>query len=481
MAFKDLPIQKKLLRGIILICAMVLVVVCTTFLTYEFIKFKQATAEKVSTIGKIISVNSTASLAFDNVKDAREVLASLKAEPHILAAALYNKDGSLFAYYPDTLDAKAFPLKPGTAGYTYAAMYLEGIHPVVQAEKPLGVLYIKSDLKDMYDRFMVYGIITILVVAASFFLSYLLSTILQKNITTPVLTLAETAKTVSVQKDYSVRAVKAGGDEIGLLTDAFNQMLSQIEEQNEALQEFNLNLEQKVNERTLELEAANKEMEAFSYSVSHDMRAPVRAINGFANLLNKTSDKLDAEGKELLDTIINEAQRMGQLIDDLLGFSRLGKKDIQKTRTDMTALAKEVVQETVKLDEANKKAAIVVKDLPFVNCDPALVRQVFINLVSNAIKFSSIKEKPEIEIGFREGEGETIYYVKDNGAGFDMKYYDKLFGIFQRLHSSEEFGGTGIGLAIVKRIIVKHGGKVWAEGKVNEGATFYFSLPSENT
>ncbi|MCE9540183.1 MAG: PAS domain-containing protein, partial [Bacteroidetes bacterium] len=231
--------------------------------------------------------------------------------------------------------------------------------------------------------------------------------------------------------------------------------------------------------KTIEqLDLSVKEMESFSYSVSHDLRSPVRAINSFTNLLKKNyNDKFDEKGKDLLNIITSEALRMGQLIDDLLAFSRLGKKEIQKLTIDMNLLVKEVVDEVLKLAEEKYKAKIKIMDLPPANGDIALIRQVFVNLISNALKFSNLKAEPLVEIGSKSENNEIIYYIKDNGAGFDMKFYDKLFGVFQRLHSAEDFKGTGIGLAIAKRIITSHGGRIWAEGKVNEGATFYFSLP----
>ncbi|HET6243452.1 MAG: PAS domain S-box protein [Bacteroidetes bacterium] len=226
------------------------------------------------------------------------------------------------------------------------------------------------------------------------------------------------------------------------------------------------------------MENANKELEAFSYSVSHDLRAPIRGINAFTRIIQeKYKDKFDEEGKELLQIIVDEAVRMGKLIDDLLAFSRLGRKDLEKSNVDMTALAKEALDEILKLSQGKYTAKITVKDLALARCDSTLIRQVWINLITNALKYSFPKPNPVIEIGSYRKDEETVYYIKDNGVGFDMKYYGKLFGVFQRLHSQEEFEGTGIGLAIVKKIISRHGGKVWAEGELHKGAGFYFSLP----
>lgn len=240
-----------------------------------------------------------------------------------------------------------------------------------------------------------------------------------------------------------------------------------------AIQVLNENLKK----RTVQLEETNKELEAFSYSVSHDLRAPLRAIDGFSRiLLEDQADKLDQDGCRALEVVRKNAQNMGQLIDDLLAFSRLGRKAIEPTTIDVTDLAKSVFNELVPSDSEHH-AQLKVGNVPPATGDRILLRQVFANLLSNAAKYSRFKEHPLIEVGGRIENGNNLYYVKDNGAGFDMRYANKLFGVFQRLHGPEEFEGTGVGLAIVQRIIHRHQGRVWAEGKVNEGATFYFTLP----
>ena len=234
--------------------------------------------------------------------------------------------------------------------------------------------------------------------------------------------------------------------------------------------------EKRKTELLIELETANKEMESFTYSVSHDLRTPLRTVNGFTKILEKDyADKMDADGRRLMTTIISEAVRMGKLIDDLLAFSRLGKKELQKTIVNINAMVKSIVKELPEVEVKSKK--VIVGDLLPCNGDRALLYQVFSNLISNALKYSAVKNNPVIEVGSYEKGKENVYFVKDNGVGFDMQYYDKLFHVFQRLHGITEFEGTGVGLAIVSRIVARHGGKVWADAKVNEGATFYFSLP----
>ena len=238
-------------------------------------------------------------------------------------------------------------------------------------------------------------------------------------------------------------------------------------------------LDQELKYQIMQLEAANKELEAFSYSVSHDLRAPLRAIDGFSRvMLEDYIGKLDDEGKRYLNIIRSNTQKMGQLIDDLLVFSRLGRQEIRISGIDMGKLAK-AVSEELKLAVPGRKLKFAINTLIPAQGDQAMIRQVFVNLLSNAVKFTKPKERALIEVDGRSEGNENVYTVKDNGVGFDMQYVNKLFGVFQRLHSSEEFEGTGVGLAIVQRIIHRHGGRVWAEGKVGEGAIFYFSLPAK--
>lgn len=249
-----------------------------------------------------------------------------------------------------------------------------------------------------------------------------------------------------------------------------------IKEEQEKLKKLNTTLEEKVLERTSQLETINRELEAFSYSVSHDLRAPLRAINGYAEMLNEDyGNKLNEDGVRIIKNITHYAVNMGNLIDELLSFSRLGKKELQKISVNMNDLVEGVIISLNKTVDHHAK--IHIGPMPAVTADYSLIYQVVFNLLSNAIKYSSKKENPMIEISAEEKATEYVFSIKDNGVGFDMKYADKLFKVFQRLHDAEEFEGSGIGLAIVLRLVTKHGGQVWAEAKLNEGAKFYFSLP----
>jgi len=274
--------------------------------------------------------------------------------------------------------------------------------------------------------------------------------------------------------------------ELHLLAETFNSMAdaqarrqAEVERANAEMVSLNAQLEQRVLERTAELTALNKELEAFSYSVSHDLRAPLRHIDGFSQMLKKhAAGVLDDKGKRHLDVISEAAKKMGVLIDELLIFSRTGRKEMTRNQVRTANLVASVIADMAP-ELTSRSIEWKIAELPDVHGDESMLRQVWINLIANAVKYTRTRARAVIEIGGRN-DGEQTFYVRDNGVGFDMAYADKLFGVFQRLHRESEFEGTGIGLANVRRVITRHGGRVWAESKIEEGATFYFSMPNRD-
>ncbi len=288
--------------------------------------------------------------------------------------------------------------------------------------------------------------------------------------------------TINAYNEEHLSLLNGASNQVGIAIEnarLYDQLQKELAERQRAeneVRELNAQLEQRVQQRTQELQTANQELESFTYTVSHDLRSPLRGINGYSRILAEDyASQLPAEAQKYLQRISGSAIRMGMLIDDLLTFSRLGKQPIRASTVDLAALVSDVVNEQIDGPLRNK-TNVSIGPLPIIKGDPALLKQVFVNLVANALKYSGHKQQIEIEIGCLQQGNEWIISVRDNGAGFDMTHYNKLFGVFQRLHNPEEFEGTGVGLAIVKRIIEKHGGRIWAQGEVGKGAIFYLAL-----
>ncbi|MBL9216251.1 MAG: HAMP domain-containing protein [Opitutaceae bacterium] len=471
-SLRDVPIRRKLMGALLLTSVTVMLLMRGSFFTYEYLNFRSNTARQLGVMGRMIAANSTAALAFENEPDAREILSALRVEPQVTAAALYTADGRLFTSFAAPDRASPLPASPGETGFRFTGARLAGFQPVLNDQRRLGTLYLEYDTGPVMRTWLRDSVtIALAVMGVVLVVAYLLARALQRQISAPIVDLARTAQAVSERGDYSVRALPAGGGEIRQLTDAFNQMLTQIEA-------LNRELERRVAARTAELEIANKELEAFSYSVSHDLRAPLRHIDGFAGLLVKADgERVSERGRKYLATIASSARQMGTLIDDLLVFSRMGRSEMTFRDVDLRQLVDEEIR-TLQAQNPDRRIRWDIGPLPVVPGDRPMLRQVLVNLLANAVKYTGPRDPAEISVGARpDGAGKVVVHVRDNGVGFDMQYADKLFGVFQRLHRAEEFEGTGIGLANVRRIVSRHGGETWAEAAVGAGATFFFSLP----
>jgi PAS domain S-box-containing protein len=626
MSLRDLPIKTKLKAVMVMASAASLILASGAFVAYEVITARQKAVDEISTLADLVGANLSAALVFDNVQDAEQSLATLHSSPQILRAAVY-KDNSLFAQYERPSEGGSrFPKTPAMDGWTFAGNRLVVIKPIELPSGRVGTIYLESDLERLRTQLYSYGIIGVIVLGLSLATSLVVASVLQRNISKPILDLAETTRHIAERHDYSIRVQSDSRDELGILATAFDDMISEIHQHsrrlqraNEDLQEevrvrtkaeaalresevrfrelaesmpqivwstdrtgrvdyfnhqwlkftgihdglgdgwyravhprdlpdvhelwqqgiqngstfvaeyrlrrsdgeyrwhlsrgtpirdaagevtkwfgttteihdlkqaeadirrLNEELEQRVLQRTAQLEAANKELEAFSYSVSHDLRAPLRAISAFSGMLkDDAASKLTNTELGYLDTIMKSVNDMGALVDGLLNFSRLNRKEIDKSVVHMQAIVQQALADQMQEEPPGRHVEVTVGNLPEAYGDPVLLKQVVVNLISNAFKFSRNNPAARVDIGCKVDEkGEPIYFVRDNGAGFDMQYQNKLFGVFQRLHHGHEFEGTGVGLALAQRIIFRHGGQIWAEGKLHEGATFYFSLPQD--
>jgi PAS domain S-box-containing protein len=598
-------IKQKLMTAIMGTSIVVLLLTCTAFIAYEVVTFRKSMVRGFTTRAEIIAANSTAALAFQNAADAAEILSAFRKDPHMVAACLYDSNGAVFARYPANAPLEAFPSIPAQPGYHFEKEHFVLFMPVMQGNRPFGTVYLKSDLSAMNERYRFYTVLVCVVVFTSILLAFALSARLRKRIADPILSLADTARALSERKDYSLRPRKLSDDEIGVLTDSFNDMLDEIQKQQSSLREkearmrailesaldciitmdhegrivefnpaaekmfgykrsqavgailadliipsglreqhrqgmahylatgestvldtrvevpglradgsefpvelaitriaqegpptftgfirdmtarklaeqeirqLNAELEQRVIERTAQLEASNKELEAFSYSVSHDLRAPLRSIDGFSKaLIEEYRDKLDEEGKRYLERVRAATQRMALLIDDLLKLSRISRVELRREPVDLSDMAQQIAAE-LKQSEPQREVSFDIAEGLKVEGDSVLLRVVLDNLLRNAWKYTSKHPKAKIEFGTTNGTPDHTYFVRDDGAGFDMAHANLLFTPFQRLHRQNEFEGSGVGLATVHRIVQRHGGRLWAEAAIEKGATFYFIL-----
>ena len=473
-------LSRKLTRLNLLVTATGLLLACAAFVTYDFVSIRRALLNNLSIQAQVLGSSSVAALVFNDQPSAEITLAALRAAPNVVAAALYAPDGSPFAVY--RRDAAAgVPSEAEIAPGVREKLWYERDDVMLMDSiefkgKPAGFIFIESDLEVFWAAIRRYLSISMCVLGGSLLVAVGSSTQLRREILRPIEALAEVTRQIAQERNYALRA---GGDtpaELTALVDSFNEMLAQIERRDSALQEARDELERRVELRTAELAAANKELESFSYSVSHDLRAPLRSIDGFSlALLQDYGDSLDAEARGYFERIRAATRRMGALIEDMLNLARVARAELRRERVNLSAMAHTVLAELQRSD-GSRAVECVIEESVEAEGDPRLLRVAMDNLLGNAWKYTSKHASARIEFGQIRKNGSRVFFVRDDGAGFDPAYAGKLFGAFQRLHGSTEFAGTGVGLATVQRIVTRHGGKIWAEAQVEEGATFYFTV-----
>jgi signal transduction histidine kinase len=501
MNFRDLSIKGKLMAIIMATTSASLIVAAAFSMVDDVLTLRQEIKQDLSTLGHLIGANSTAALVFSDPRGAEETLSALRAKENIVAAAIYNKEAKVFAVYVRDPPSKDFaPPPPSSPQFRFERDRLILFDKVALEGETIGTVYLQSDLKGMYARLKRDMVIVLMMILLAVLVAFVLSTFLQKVISSPIERLAATARRVSVERDYRIRVEPHGKDELGLLIDGFNEMLMQIQERDASLRKARDELEERVQERTQELrkeiqeraraeerlkrtveelERSNRELEQFAYVASHDLQEPLRKIIAFGDRLKKAGQaRLDELSQDYLERMQSAASRMKQLIEDILALSRVTTRGRPFEEVSLDAVVREVLTDLeTHIDQTGGK--VEVGRLPTVKGDGFQMRQLFQNLISNALKFSRREEPPVIRIHSRPPkDGFVEITVEDNGIGFDEKYLDRIFKPFQRLHTQHEFPGTGMGLAICEKIVLRHGGRISASSRPGRGAKFMIALPA---
>ncbi len=475
------PLSRRLSLMNLLVSGAALLIASVAFLAYDQLTFRENLVRNLSAQAQIVGANSVSAITFNDPQAAMNTLSALSSFPEILAAGIVTPDGRLFARYSRNSAEQIIAVPVIPPGKDEVVEFRPGEVFLVRAVnfqgKNLGGVYIRSSQAALTHRFWRYILISIIVLLASLITALLITSVYRKALAGPIINLAQTAESVSTEKNYSLRATPiADKTEIGLLINAFNEMLQQIQVRDQALLQAQGELEHRVQERTQQLLAANHELEAFSYSVSHDLRGPLQTMNGFVHMLSADYDsKLDGRGRDYLQQLRSSSRRMAELIEDLLNLSRVSTTAMHGEKVELSAMAKSIAHNLQSREPARNVEFVIASCGPSEG-DSRLLQIVMENLLSNAWKYTSGRPQARIEFGCQKRASGQVYFVRDNGAGFDAREADRLFKPFQRLHSETEFPGTGIGLATVQRIVQRHGGEVWGESEAGRGATFYFTL-----
>jgi signal transduction histidine kinase len=475
MRFRDLPIKRKVMGVILLTSFCVLALTSAALLSYEVYSYKQTTTRSLSTLGDVIAANSAAALIYDDQKVAQELLSALSAEPEIVAAALYDKSGQVYATYPQGRELRSFPTRPGADGLAFKPRSLALFQPVMQGQGRVGTLYMEQDLEEMYRRLRAYSLVLLGVLLGSGAVALLLSNFFQHRISEPLLALAETAKTVSEQKDYSVRASKPGQDEIGFLTDAFNSMLAQIQQSHAEV------------ERARDAaEKASRAKDDFLAALSHELRTPLNPVLLLASdaAVNAT---LPADVRSDFETIRKNVELEARLIDDLLDLTRItrGKLVLDLHRVNVLVVLRDAIA-TVAAELEQKRIALVTTfsaDAHEVMGDPVRLQQIFWNVLRNAVKFTPPNGRIVVEARVTGSPERVVVKITDTGIGMTADEIERVFDAFAQgdhanVTGSHRFGGIGMGLAISRMLVESQKGTIRAasQGR-NQGSEFTIELP----
>jgi signal transduction histidine kinase len=485
----------KLLRAVFGLYVIIAIIVTSGHVAVEYRRAKDEVKEAFALNNKVLGQTLTHEVWHLDLKALDHTLSGIIQMPYVVGVSVHSSEGSILArtgivsvqekdhalYRQSKIEQEIDEVSFSNDLFWHSFELVDTEHSV---SEPIGLVYMYSSpsviaVKVQNVFIPIIGFAAIKVFALGVIFLYfgrrILSEPLDKMVSFirkfPLMTIT---KDEHYQKDEN---------ELEILESALLLMSVRLKETLIELRTHRDHLKDMVRERTKELEISNryleeavKELETFSYSISHDLKAPLRAISGYSGMLHEDySDILDEEGNKLVNVIIDNAVQMNKLIEDILQYSRMVRMPLKMGNVHIKKLTEGVIVE-LEGECKDRDIEINVQEMPNCNGDSIMIKQVLVNLLSNAIKYTGKKEKAEIEVGSKQIDNETVYYVKDNGVGFDMKYSDKLFGLFERLHSTKEFEGTGVGLAIAHRLIYKHRGKIWADAKINEGATFYFSL-----
>jgi len=502
---RHLTIRRKLMLLILLSCGTALCLAGAAFVGYDFWMFRRTMIREITVLADVLGNNSTAALSFNARDTAEEMLSALRTQPHIVTACLYDKNGRVFAAYARSHAAAHIPAQVDNRGCRFDSNQLTVFRPIWLGNKQVGTIYLESDLTELTQRLQLYLIMVSIKVLLVLLVVLGLALKLQGFISRPILALTATAKAVSEHRNYALRTQKTTTDELGVLTDTFNEMLTQIQSREAELQRAHDELEARVAERTAalskanaalqkevgerqcaeaglrikteELARSNTELEQFAYIASHDLQEPLRMVSSYLQLLEQRyAGKLDATANEFIHYAVDGAARMRTLVRDLLEYSRVGRRKQELAVVNCRAVFDNILlnlKETI----ADTQAKVTAGDLPTVRADSTELTQLFQNLIANAIKFHGA-QPPAVRLTADRQDGHWHFTVRDNGIGIAPEFADRIFVIFQRLHSRSHYPGNGLGLAICKKIVERYGGRIWVESTPGQGATFHFTLPA---